>query len=255
MNPPPASAEQLAAAFVATIPLASQRLDDPILTRLLTDFLRQHSPAADWQPIATAPNDGTDFLAIWGDHDESHVVCIRDGKCCRAIDREGDEWMMPTHWQPLPPAPGCAADHIADTGKMVSPAPDVRLRELVARWRAEASGLESTMEEYQSATVRMRRQDRVIELRCCARDLEAALPSEPAGEGMVDGRRCEIVGYDTGLKTTRGGITVYIIRDRDNHPRFLDQDGKWRDGFQMCDAHNTREAATAFIEGLTEPTK
>lgn len=56
---------------------------------------------AGWQPIETAPRDGTQFLAAWnGDFDDLHVVGIRDGVCRREMDI--CEWSMPTHWMPLP---------------------------------------------------------------------------------------------------------------------------------------------------------
>lgn len=57
--------------------------------------------AMGWQPIETAPRDGTEFLGYFT-NGEMHVVSI-DGECHRAMDREA--WMMPTHWMPLPPEP------------------------------------------------------------------------------------------------------------------------------------------------------
>lgn len=55
-----------------------------------------------WQPIDSAPKDGTDFLGCWDDG-ELHVVCIRDGECFREMDKEA--WAMPVLWQPLPALP------------------------------------------------------------------------------------------------------------------------------------------------------
>lgn len=59
-----------------------------------------------WQPISTAPTDGTEFLGYW-DNDDMHVVCIRNGECYRAMDRE--PWAMPLCWMPLPEVPAADA--------------------------------------------------------------------------------------------------------------------------------------------------
>ena len=57
-----------------------------------------------WQPIETAPKDGTEFLGFWSNGD-MHVVFIdEESECFRALDAE--EWETPLAWQPLPPAPG-----------------------------------------------------------------------------------------------------------------------------------------------------
>lgn len=60
----------------------------------------------EWQPIETAPKDGTLFLAF-GPHDTMNVVSFA------YTERGRDFWWtlgMPasdkvTHWMPLPPAP------------------------------------------------------------------------------------------------------------------------------------------------------
>lgn len=70
---------------------------------------------SDWQPIETAPKDGTAFLATDGD-DHSIVkwdkrrgwVAMGDGFL--AIASQGDTWTsyiepLPTHWMPLPKPP------------------------------------------------------------------------------------------------------------------------------------------------------
>ena len=55
-----------------------------------------------WQPIETAPRDGTNVLAFWSDWGDCGVV---------RFDR-GEWWAMmhdvvtPTHWMPLPAPPG-----------------------------------------------------------------------------------------------------------------------------------------------------
>lgn len=73
-----------------------------------------------WQPIETAPKDGTQIL-VWEAGDVSVVAwerikncngwqCFGDGR--RAVEYMSDfgtdylEAGWPTHWMPLPPAPG-----------------------------------------------------------------------------------------------------------------------------------------------------
>lgn len=78
--------------------------------------------AAQWQPIATAPKDGTDILAMYMHidtqivHNAFWISADEDGF---ADDPSGwwtydksevsrvllNNWMAPTHWMPLPPAP------------------------------------------------------------------------------------------------------------------------------------------------------
>lgn len=78
-----------------------------------------------WQPIETAPNDGTEVLVfgqfageISGPHSEREygIACYTSGR----TDYEGFEWCVlggdyyatwcnPTHWQPLPAPPESAA--------------------------------------------------------------------------------------------------------------------------------------------------
>lgn len=56
-----------------------------------------------WQPIETAPKDGTPFLGYWESVEEYHVVNInRLGKCRREMDAKN--WSMPDYWLPLPPS-------------------------------------------------------------------------------------------------------------------------------------------------------
>jgi hypothetical protein len=52
-----------------------------------------------WQPIETAPKDGTEILAWDGDQ---HIVAWFDGDWRFSDDRQ----CFPTHWQPLPAPPG-----------------------------------------------------------------------------------------------------------------------------------------------------
>lgn len=61
-----------------------------------------------WQPIDTAPKDGTYILAFDGE-DYITIVSwaqyhINKGKRGCWLDRENDPWIL-THWQPLPAPP------------------------------------------------------------------------------------------------------------------------------------------------------
>jgi hypothetical protein len=68
-----------------------------------------------WQPIETAPKDGTRVLVTWaGDHAAAGYVriaqfCALGGKTRRAwmsdCDSEPGRIMKPSYWQPLPAPP------------------------------------------------------------------------------------------------------------------------------------------------------
>ena len=62
---------------------------------------------SEWQPIETAPKDGTEILA-WSRREGVFVVfwyTLMGGWCWTAHDLDGDETMNPTHWMPLPELP------------------------------------------------------------------------------------------------------------------------------------------------------
>lgn len=70
----------------------------------------------DWQPIETAPKDGTAILAwpIWGGgfyspEGETQIAYVMRWEERKSIwvEASGEEYMQcsPTHWMPLPPAP------------------------------------------------------------------------------------------------------------------------------------------------------
>jgi len=79
---------------------------------------------AAWQPIATAPRDGTWILAYWPSTGGDSKVGLRTHPAfdmavwCRPTEWLVEHWAAngkwtpgdpPTHWRPLPPAP--EADH------------------------------------------------------------------------------------------------------------------------------------------------
>jgi hypothetical protein len=100
---------------------------------------------SDWQPIETAPRDGTSVL-LW----EQEATLRHDGIviCGSYVDFHGkapdgyhDGWfddvsghyeVKPTHWMPLPAKPDFQPPAVPDAGR-------VALRALVAKWRAEAA--------------------------------------------------------------------------------------------------------------------
>lgn len=63
---------------------------------------------ADWQPIETAPRDGTEFIACWQPEGYDYQLVNADtywwgrGECF--ISHEAGR-IEPTHWMPLPAPP------------------------------------------------------------------------------------------------------------------------------------------------------
>jgi len=68
---------------------------------------------ADWQPIASAPKDGTEIL-LWGacrprNSTARYALDANVGWWSEALGwntRVGGETCDATHWMPIPPAPG-----------------------------------------------------------------------------------------------------------------------------------------------------
>lgn len=87
----------------------------PLVMEEVVSLLRGGRAPVSWRPITSAPNDGTDILAIWiwqnddgetcgtGTHD---VVRQRNGFW---YDQTGRGAAMPSHWMPLPAAPAQGA--------------------------------------------------------------------------------------------------------------------------------------------------
>lgn len=66
-----------------------------------------------WQPIKTAPKDGTDVL-VWNKGCQYWIASFRfpmrgepqyEGHYAREWRDGGGRWATPTHWMPLPPTP------------------------------------------------------------------------------------------------------------------------------------------------------
>ncbi len=62
--------------------------------------------ADEWQPINTAPKDGTTILGYWC-NGEMSPGSICDGEWVPEWEQD-QPWSMPTHWMPLPPPPAAA---------------------------------------------------------------------------------------------------------------------------------------------------
>jgi len=59
-------------------------------------------PVDGWQPIETAPRDGTPVLAYWPGEAAMFGVVMWDGDDWRESEYV---WRYPTHWMPLPQPP------------------------------------------------------------------------------------------------------------------------------------------------------
>jgi hypothetical protein len=61
---------------------------------------------AGWQPIETAPKDGTFVLVYWRDPPQDYPpdVLLYSSES-GWVDDYGSKYMEPTHWQPLPEEP------------------------------------------------------------------------------------------------------------------------------------------------------
>jgi hypothetical protein len=67
-------------------------------------MIRQLLAESEWQPIETAPRDGTWVLCMW-EEDETPYVAALMYDCDRWYDADGDDYLDPTHWRPLPAPP------------------------------------------------------------------------------------------------------------------------------------------------------
>lgn len=77
---------------------------------LILALLDEHAKATEWQPIATAPKDGTEILLRGGPENQSWAVWVRKGNWarqreCWSVDMLPPIQYPPTHWLPLPLPP------------------------------------------------------------------------------------------------------------------------------------------------------
>ena len=83
---------------------------DPTFKRDKTKYIRADL-VPQWQPIETAPKDGTAILSTWPslfkDQDKWFIqpVFFRDGIWLHLWDHDETLPLNPTHWQPLPSPP------------------------------------------------------------------------------------------------------------------------------------------------------
>lgn len=75
----------------------------------ITDRLEGENEKRKWQPIETAPKDGTKLLGFWADPSYGHVIetfKFEWGGHC--INGAHDEVIPPQYWMPLPNPPRIA---------------------------------------------------------------------------------------------------------------------------------------------------
>lgn len=58
-----------------------------------------------WQPIETAPRDGTEFLACWAKGGTHAIVAWTEGMGWTDANSDDGFLVPPTHWQDLPAPP------------------------------------------------------------------------------------------------------------------------------------------------------
>ena len=63
-----------------------------------------------WQPIVTAPKDGTEILTIRSNGYIAKAVWYDNpfGRTDTVIENSSGKWWSVTHWMPLPPPPARA---------------------------------------------------------------------------------------------------------------------------------------------------
>lgn len=76
---------------------------------------REAAQYGEWQPIETAPRDGTAVLAFWnplkgGDQTPCYgVVRCTDGRWHYDDEYDDEDWATPSYWMPLPDPPVTSA--------------------------------------------------------------------------------------------------------------------------------------------------
>lgn len=100
----------------ALIVAAVNSFDEREAIRTERDTLRAEIDALkaerEWQPIETAPKDGTEIVAFRPLAEETgdpRIVVCKTSKhpklSSQGVEHFTDRWCHPTHWMPLPPAP------------------------------------------------------------------------------------------------------------------------------------------------------
>lgn len=95
-----------------------EMVDSTVLNQA-SDDIEARRKAMTWQPIETAPRDGTEVL-VWCSRNNEMYVCVYYKKA--DDDKAPSPWLYavsdyyqtdpyhvvsnPTHWMPLPPPPG-----------------------------------------------------------------------------------------------------------------------------------------------------
>ncbi len=73
------------------------------LYEVLPTLLASVKVMVEWQPIETAPKDGTHIIATDGEAVQESFFDAEDGWV--SVSRQSILWNSPTHWHPRPPPP------------------------------------------------------------------------------------------------------------------------------------------------------
>ncbi len=61
---------------------------------------------SEWQPIASAPKDGTEILVCKAGSEELVELISWNPVLLRWLDRNAEPYFGATHWMAIPPSPG-----------------------------------------------------------------------------------------------------------------------------------------------------
>jgi hypothetical protein len=96
--------DEIHAVLITRLPAGVQSYDH---AKAIAAALREAGMVREWEPIETAPKDGTDVLVFDPIGKEQFVAFYDDGLWVFAKKKGGPRFAvkLPTRWMPLPPLP------------------------------------------------------------------------------------------------------------------------------------------------------